>query len=147
MLNAERARHGLLPVPLSRSLGRVADLHVRDLQARPPTGACNMHSWSAAGPWTPCCYTSDHAQARCMWSKPGEITGGRYRGSGFEISAGGSGRMTPEVALNLWRGSTAHYGVIMNQGIWANSTWRAMGVGLSESYAVVWFGTEVDPDR
>jgi len=147
MVNAQRAQAGLPPVPFSRSLTRVAELHVRDLQAHRPSGSCNMHSWSAAGPWTPCCYTGDHAQARCMWSKPAEITGGKYRGHGFEISSWGSGRVTPEVALDGWRRSSAHFAVIMNQGIWASSTWRAMGVGLSENYAVVWFGTEADPDR
>ena len=147
LINEERARKGLALVPVSRSLSAVAEAHVRDLQAHPPSGACNMHSWSANGAWTPCCYTADHAQARCMWVKPAEITGGVYRGDGFEISVGGSARMTPASALESWRGSSAHYTVIMSQGMWARSTWRAMGVGVSENYAVVWFGTEPDAGR
>ena len=147
LINEERAQKGLVPVPVSRSLSAVAEAHVRDLQAHPPSGACNMHSWSASGSWTPCCYTADHAQARCMWVKPAEITGGAYRGDGFEISASRTPRMTPAQALESWRGSSAHYAVIMNQGMWARFTWRAIGVGVSENYAVVWFGTEVDAGR
>jgi len=43
-------------------------------------GSCNLHSWSDARPdlWVGMCYTSDHANADLMWSKPSEITGGIY---------------------------------------------------------------------
>ena len=147
LVNQQRATRGLLAVPLSRSLNAVAEAHVRDLQAHPRASACNMHSWSAHGLWSACCYTDDHAQASCMWRKPAEITGGVYRGEGFEISAWFSSRITPERALQSWRGSAAHFDVVVNGGMWASSTWRAMGVALSENYAVVWFGTVVDPQR
>ena len=47
-----------------------------DLERHPPSGQCNTHSWSANARWSACCYTRDHAQARCMWDKPREISRG-----------------------------------------------------------------------
>jgi hypothetical protein len=35
--------------------------------------------------------------------------------------------------------------VIVNSGTWARITWRAVGIGIYGSYAVVWFGEESDP--
>jgi hypothetical protein len=62
-------------------------------------GDCNMHSWSDKGfnVWNSCCYTSDHAEAECMWDKPREITFGSFTGFGYENAAkSGEGDMTPE---------------------------------------------------
>ena len=63
LLMEHRRSQGLPAIPWSSSLSFVARAHVRDLQAHPPSGKCNFHSWSADGPWTPCCYTDDHARA------------------------------------------------------------------------------------
>jgi len=80
-----RAEKGLPSIPLSTSLTFVAKTHAKDLdQYQPDKGNCNMHSWSNKGPWTPCCYTRDHAKAKCMWDKPKELT--NYSGNGFEIA-------------------------------------------------------------
>lgn len=145
MINAYRVERGLEAIPVSRSLTRVAELHVQDLEQHPPTGQCNLHSWSAAGAWSPCCYTADHAQARCMWAKPREITRGGYSGNGYEISAAASGaRITPEDALRMWQKSSGHHQVIINQGGWSSIRWQAMGIAMSEHHAVVWFGQETD---
>ena len=138
-----RKSKGLPPIPLSPSLSFVAKTHVRDLQVHPPAGACNFHSWSENGPWTPCCYTGDHARASCMWDKPRELTG--YSGNGYEIASWSSGQNTPEGALSGWRSSPLHNAVIVNSGAWSRITWKAVGVGLHGSYAVVWFGEEADP--
>ena len=140
VINAYRKDQGLPTIPTSPSLQKVAEAHVRDLAAHPPSGACNLHSWSSQGKWSACCYTDDHARATCMWSKPAEIAG--YASSGFEIAAAGT--TTPNSALDSWRGSEAHHAVILNRGIWAKSTWRAMGAAIHEDYAVVWFGELAD---
>jgi uncharacterized protein YkwD len=55
LINAYRVEHGLSVIPASRSLTQVAQAHVEDLELNRPAGACNGHSWSAAGEWTPCC--------------------------------------------------------------------------------------------
>ncbi|MBA2661181.1 MAG: hypothetical protein H0U74_02720 [Bradymonadaceae bacterium] len=142
-INAYRQENSLAPIALSYSLTAVARAHVKDLNDHRATvlvGTCNMHSWSGHGPWSACCYTPDHAQASCMWNKPREIT--NYPGNGYEISASTA---NPTTALSLWKNSSGHNAVILNQGIWTQ-TWRAMGIGAEGGYAHVWFGRELDPD-
>ncbi|MFT5039569.1 MAG: hypothetical protein ACI8TX_000520 [Hyphomicrobiaceae bacterium] len=142
-INAYRARHGMRSVPWSRSLTHVARLHARDLALRPPSTSCMIHSWSDAGAWTPCCYTSDHSQARCMWNKPIELTA--YRGVGFEVAYMHTAGVRAEKAVKAWRESELHRAVLLNRGKWADNAWRAMGVGIHGDYAVLWFGQDWDP--
>lgn len=140
-VNEYRGELGLEEIPYSSWLTYVARYHVYDLETnRPDTGACNMHSWSDQGEWNPCCYTRDHARARCMWDKPRELSGGAYKGNGYEIAAMNSGGMTVYGALEQWKGSPGHHAVIINRGTWANKEWKAVGAAVSAHYAVVWFG-------
>lgn len=142
-----RKQNGLHEIPLSASLTIVAQTHVKDLvENKPDKGNCNAHSWSANGKWTACCYTPDHAQATCMWTKPKELTS--YSGNGYEIACGSNGccsdfEMTAEYALQSWKKSAGHNGVIVNQGIWKDK-WNAIGIGVYKGFAVVWFGKEAD---
>ncbi len=149
-INQYRAQNGLPPIPISKSLAKVADSHVHDLQTAPRMGAqCNDHSWTARGSWTPCCYTADHAQAKCMWYKPSEITG--FKGSGFEIAIGQPGDvkvglvLDAKQAIQFWQSSPVHNDVILNRGQWQSMTWRAMGAGLVDSHASAWFSDQSDP--
>lgn len=144
LLNQYRQNQGLPTIGLSKSLTQVAKVHALDLNVARPSGSCNMHSWSAKGSWSPCCYTPDHAKAQCMWNKPRELT--RYPGNGYENAYWSSGMITPAAALDGWKHSSAHNAVILNQGIWRNMKWQSMGVALHENYAVLWFGAEKDPD-
>ncbi len=138
-----RAEKGLPSIPISPSLNIVAHAHVRDLQQNNPNQKpCNMHSWSANGKWTPCCYTPDHAQAQCMWDKPKELTS--YQGTGYEVACRGSNDITAEEALKSWKESPGHNAIIINQNVWKSSTWNAIGIGLYKKYSVVWFGEEKD---
>lgn len=142
-VNQYRVEQGLASIPVSNALTRVAEAHVRDLETNDPTGGqCNLHSWSAAGEWSACCYTEDHAQAQCMWDKPGELTS--YPGYGYEIAYVDSGGATPDGALNGWIGSSGHHDVILSRGPWADRPWHAMGAAIQGQYAVVWFGEEAD---
>ncbi len=139
-----RAEKGLHRIPISPCLTYVAQTHVRDLHNHPPTGQCNLHSWSEYGNWTPCCYTSDHAQAKGMWYKPRELT--PYTSYGYEIACAMYGAdLTPLESLRCWQGSPGHNAVMINQGIWHDIYWKAIGIGMYKGYAVVWFGTEADP--
>jgi uncharacterized protein YkwD len=136
-----RSEHNLPKIPLSKNLTIVAQTHVKDLQEnRPDKGNCNSHSWSSKGKWTPCCYTSDHAQAQRMWSKPRELTS--YTGNGYEIACTGSNNA--QQALNLWKTSSGHNAVILNLNVWKSHPWGAIGIGIYGNYAVVWFGEETD---
>jgi len=146
VVNAYRVSRGLPEIPLSQALMRTANAHIGDLNRHPEVAVapCNLHSWSNEGPWTPCCYTSDHAQAQCMWDKPREIGRNGYNGDGFEIAA--QGGIDPAQALALWQQSGPHHEVILNAGTWqGTSPWPAMGCGLGGKYAVAWFGSEPDP--
>jgi hypothetical protein len=145
MINEYRIQHGLDPVPHSVSLTKVAKLHAVDLtKNNPDTGACNLHSWSPKGSWSPCCYTRDHRQSKCMWDKPSELTS--YPGKGFEVAFyGNGGRDLPKNALTLWKGSKGHHNLLLNQGMWRNTKFHAMGAGISGNYVCVWLGREPDP--
>ncbi|NVB79120.1 MAG: hypothetical protein HOV81_12035 [Kofleriaceae bacterium] len=136
LINDYRATLELPRVPLSVALTKVAQAHVRDLaQNAPVKDGCNLHSWSAKGAWSACCYDSSKEAARCMWVKPKEIAG--YRGNGYEIAATASG-ITPEQALELWQKSPKHHEVMINKGIWTKP-WAAMGVAVEGDYSVAWF--------
>jgi uncharacterized protein YkwD len=130
-------------IPLSASLTFVAQTHCKDLNENPPKEPCNMHSWSNKGKWKPCCYTPDHKNAAAMWSKPSELT--NYKGNGYEISHWSSAGANAQESLNGWKRSNGHNTVIINAGIW-NSKWNAIGIGIVDNYAVVWFGNETDTE-
>lgn len=139
VINYYREDNGLARIPRSAEMTTVAEAHVRDLEEHDPvTARCNLHSWSAEGSWSACCYTGDHAAATCMWSKPHELTS--YDGLGYEIASAGA--VDPNDALDLWRGSEPHNAVILNQGIWEGRAWNALGAAISAQYAVAWFGEE-----
>lgn len=149
-INAYRGENGLEPVPLSRTLVTVAQYHVQDAVENAATvfaGDCNLHSWSDARPdlWTGMCYTSDHAQAELMWSKPAEISKGAFTVNGFENAAAGYATVT--AALNGWQESQGHNDVILNRNIWQSLQWRAMGVGVVEGgYYFLWFSQGEDQE-
>jgi hypothetical protein len=151
-LNAYRLAHGLPRLKRSPLLDRVAQAHAADLaEHHPDRGTdsrglpCNLHSWSDAGPWRAVCYTADHAYAVRMWSKPGEVTDGAYRGQGFEIAMGSTGSVTADMAMDGWEASPGHNAVILEEGQWGRQPWTGFGVGVSRGYAVVWFGNQPDP--
>lgn len=145
LISQYRQEKGLKKIPLSVSLTIVAQAHVKDLQNNnPDKDNCNLHSWSNKGKWKSCCYTDDHAKATCMWDKPKELT--KYQGYGFEIACQGLDSDKALSALNMWKSSDAHNAVILNEGMWNNSTWNSIGIGIYGDYAVVWFGKEIDPE-
>ncbi|MDD4650894.1 MAG: CAP domain-containing protein [Methanothrix sp.] len=148
-INQYRAENGLSAIPISNSLTKVARAHIADLNTYHPDtknyglGDCNTHSWSNKGDWTAVCYTGS-AQQLQMHNKPGEITEG-YDSNGYEIASWSSGEATAEGAIGTWKSSSDHSDVILERNIWANSAWKAMGVGIGGNYAVVWFGMIEDP--
>ncbi len=148
LINEYRSQKGLPAVKLSASLSFVARTHAKDQSENFKDGkSCNMHSWSAKGPWSSCCYTPDHKKAKCMWDKPRELT--NYKSDGFEISYFSTYTFptTAERAKDIlagWMKSTRHKEVIINKGIWKAMNWKAIGIGIYGDYANVWFGAEED---
>ena len=138
----------LKPILFSEKLSRVAQAHVRDLDANfvyENRGDCNPHSWSDKGLWSACCYTADHAKASCMWSKPKEIAG--YEGEGYEIAYFSSGGANAVEGLEGWKKSPGHNPLLINSGTWKKLEWRAIGVGIYGQYGVVWFGEIEDKSK
>lgn len=138
-----RQENDLPSIPVSRSLTFVAQVHARDTAATDFPDGCNRHSWSDDGPWQGGCYTSDHANAEIMWEKPKELTD--YPGIGFEISHYNSAGTTARSSLNGWQSSPGHDRLIRNAGQWSSEEWQAIGIGVFETEAHVWFGREADP--
>ena len=148
LINDYRESKGLKRLPISKSLTEVARTHVKDSNLHSPENgkdkrgiACNGHSWSDNGNWTPVCYTSDHLYAELAWSKPRELT--VYQGNGYEISYWHSRKATPQIALNAWKNSPGHNAVLIGEQNW--SSLNVMGVAIYGNYSHVWFGREDDP--
>lgn len=141
IINQYRRSKKLKAIPYSASLTLVAQLHAKDLADHynfDPKGKCNPHSWSENGEWGACCYTNDHKQAKCMWDKPMEIAG--YNSPGYEIAYFSSAGASADEGLSGWKKSPSHNPLIINEGMWEQAEWQAMGVGIYKEYAVVWFG-------
>lgn len=150
LIMAYRKTKNLPVIPLSKSLTYVAQEHCKDLSINKPDRKkeCNAHSWSSKGKWTSCCYTADHKQASCMWNKPRELTS--YKEDGFEIACGSSDPaykdfvMTADYALESWKKSVHHNNVIINKDVWKEVKWNAIGIGIYNGFATVWFGKSAD---
>ncbi len=150
-INAYRQGLGLPAIPLSPQLSSVAQAHVQDLIANSTTdpnytgAGCVPHSWSNQGAWTGGCYKyADASSYPIMWDKPAEIAG--YPGMGFEILYGANGAaVTAAEALQAWQADGPHNDVIVNQGVWKDINWQAVGVWVQDGWAAVWFGVAVDP--
>lgn len=145
MIMDYRKSKGLGSIPLSSRLSKVAQLHARDLMENyefSPDNDCNPHSWSAEGAWSPCCYTGDHKQAKCMWDKPKEIAG--YEGAGYEIAYYSSKGASAKEGLDGWKVSPSHNPLLINSGPWKKIKWNAIGIGIYGMYGIVWFGEITD---
>ncbi|MGJ3251924.1 MAG: CAP domain-containing protein [Elainellaceae cyanobacterium] len=136
LVNRYRARNDLPPIPASSSLTLVANRHVLDLQENIGT---LTHGWSDA-PYD----SSDSSTWPSMWTAPQRFNTS-YPGNGYENAYWNSAGATATSALIGWQGSTGHNNVILNRSIWVDNHWNALGVGIYEDYAVLWFGEEIDP--
>jgi len=135
MINEYRKEKKLEPISLSKSLSFVAREHAIDLDKKVKK---LTHGWST------CKYASENSKTYpCMWLKPSELTS--YTAYGYEclynISSGGA---KAKDALDTWKRSSPHNNVIVNKGIWQKYEWKAIGVGIYNNYAAIWFGDEVD---
>ena len=148
-INAFRQQNGLPAIPVSPELTKVAQAHVHDLLTFHPdqVPGCNMHSWSPNGPWkTSGCFTGafTDAENHIMWDKPREIA--NYPGNGYENMAFATPNITAAQAVALWTvPGDPHRDVILNQGIWKDVTWKAVGGWVEGGYASAWFGEVPDP--
>jgi Ca2+-binding RTX toxin-like protein len=137
LVNQYRVENGLPAIPLSKALTTVANRHAIDLSENIGTVT---HSWSDA------VYDGSNPNTySTIWQAPQRLNTG-YPGNGYENVAGYYGsNITASQAFDLWKNSPPHNDTMLSQGMWSDITWQALGVGLSEGYATLWFGEEVDP--
>jgi uncharacterized protein YkwD len=136
LINQYRKQHNLKEIPFSSSLTLVAQMHCKDLVE-------NLGYLTHA--WSTCKYDAGNSKTySCMWLKPSELTS--YKGYGYECAHGGTGGYvaTAESSLEGWKKSKPHNEVILNRGIWKTMDWNAIGVGILNGYACIWFGVEED---
>ncbi|MDY6806780.1 MAG: CAP domain-containing protein [Cyanobacteriota bacterium] len=143
LVNEYRGENGLPPITASKALTTVANRHVRDVAENLEItfgDSRNPHSWSW-GPYD----SSDRSTYPNMWEAPQRLNTG-YPGIGYEnffLTTANS--VDAEVALEAWKNSSGHNNVILNRDIWSDRDWNAIGVGIYEGYAALWFGEETDP--
>ena len=145
LINEYRKLYNLPPIPLSMSLSYVAKTHARDLFFnRPDQGSCNFHSWSDKGKWKPFCYPKDEKKNFSVWDKPKEIT--PYKSKGYEIVYWENNPVTIDSILPFWKSIDYFNSFLIYTGKWQGKTWLAIGIGIYENYASVWFGETPDPE-
>lgn len=152
LVNRYRAEIGLNATQNSRSLNKVARIHLLDLLKNNPVKAnsdgsfCNPHSWSDKGFWKSLCYTADHRNAAGMWSKPREITGYAFKGNGYELFYMTSENIVnPARALESWKEKSSHNDILAGKSAWQGITLQSVGVGIINGYASAWFSEMKDP--
>ncbi len=145
LINQYRTQYQLLPIPLSSSLSRVANRHLRDLQDNASLYDRSGKDWRFG--WSNCAYDANQATTfACLWAAPQRVKTA-YPGRGYEIICGGTGQIVAEDALSCWQKSPLNDDLLLNQGLWLNYQWQALGIGIDRGYAVLWFGQEVDGVR
>jgi hypothetical protein len=143
MINDMRRQNKMPSIPLSADLCKVAHVHINDLiVSKPQEKGCSLHSWSTSEKWTGCCNTQDAAGLQCMKSKPMEITA--YPGNGYELIYWEEEDATPADAAALWQQVDASADMILSRGKWKSYQWKAMGVGITSGYAILWLGDTAD---
>jgi hypothetical protein len=145
MINDYRKQNNLPPIPLSTSLSYVAALHAKDLFLHhPDQGACNSHSWSNKGVWTPFCYPKDENKKSSVWDKPREMT--RYPSRANEIVYWENNPLVTDTVMMVWTTEEYFNDFLLNSGKWQGKTWNAIGIAVYQNYACAWFGEVPDPE-
>lgn len=143
LINDYRKVFALPDVVLSKSLSYVAIAHARDLAANfNPDTICNMHSWSDKGRWKPICFPFEQSRKNNVHLKAKEIIG--YPKEAFEITYWSNVENSPKQILGFWRENTVSADLLINRAKWENRTWKAIGIGIEDGYAVVWLGEGID---
>lgn len=144
LINQFRVKNKLPEIPLSKSLCFVAKMHVHDLQTNnPDTSICSTASWSDKGKWSSCCYSKYVLKNECMWDKPKELTPYKYRG--YELSYFEEGIVNEDSLFVLWTKIAEVKDMLLCRGSQSDKKWLALGIGISDNYACVWFGQRNDP--
>jgi hypothetical protein len=145
MINDYRKQNNLAPIPLSNSLSYVAAMHAKDLFLHhPDQGACNSHSWSNKGAWTPFCYPKDENKKSSVWDKPRELT--KYPSRAYEIVYWENNPLVTDTVMMVWTTEEYFNDFLLNSGKWQGRKWNAIGIAVYQNYACAWFGEVPDSE-
>jgi Cysteine-rich secretory protein family len=138
IINDYRAANNLPPITLSESLSFVANRHLLDLNNNVKTFT---HGWSN------CPYDIKNEKTwDCVFGAPQRLNS-NYPGNGYEnLYRNLGGNATPALALEAWKKSPPHNGLILNLDVWKDTKFDAFGVAISGNYASIWFGSEGGKD-
>jgi hypothetical protein len=143
LINAYRVGNNMPTIKISKSLTHVAHLHILDLNKNhPDTSICNLHSWSDKGDWSAGCYQAYVPDQDIMWNKPKELTPYKYRG--YELAYWEQDSISPDTLLARWLEIPEARNMLLNKGNYKKKKWLAIGSGIQNGYAVVWFGQVKD---
>ncbi|HEY9853226.1 MAG TPA: CAP domain-containing protein [Leptolyngbyaceae cyanobacterium] len=143
LINQYRAQNGLPPIAASKALTTVANRHVQDVAENLQikiNDSRNPHSWSDApyDPNNPNTYST-------VWEAPKRLNTG-YPGFGYENFYITTAPFTSaEQVFEAWQKSPPHKALMLNQDIWQERTWNALGIGIYKGYAALWVGEQIDP--
>ena len=141
LINQYRKTLKLHELKCSKELVETAKEHVNNSDSCPqPEEICKLHSWGSCGKLEKtiksCCYKDDK-DFDCMLQKVREVTGNAEAPLGYEISTYYSGKLTPEIAFQNWRGSDDHDNVMSGNSQWKDM--KQIGCYYSTHYAHCWF--------
>ncbi len=138
IINDYRAANNLPPIALSEPLSFVANRHLLDLINNVKTFT---HGWSN------CPYDIKNDKTwDCVFAAPQRLNS-NYSGNGYEnLYRNLGGNATPSLALEAWKKSPLHNGLILNLDIWKATKFDAFGIAISGNYASMWFGSEGGKD-
>ncbi|MBK8811525.1 MAG: hypothetical protein IPN69_12435 [Acidobacteria bacterium] len=133
LINDYRAQNQLAAIPASDALTHVANRHLIDIAEN--LGVLT-HSWSD------CAYdVKDESTWPCIFKSPVRLKT-NYKGDGFEnLYRSENSPATPLAALEAWKKSPHHNGLILNLGVWRSSRFDALGVSIRGGWASIWFGS------
>jgi len=143
LISDYRLALSLPPISLSKSLSYVAKTHVKDLAANyNPKSSCNMHSWSNKGKWIPICFPAEQSKKNNVRMKAKEIIG--YPAEAYELTYWSNIANNPNHVFDFWLEKIPSANMLFNRNEWESTSWKAIGIGMKNGYAVVWLGKTVD---
>jgi hypothetical protein len=81
-------------------------------------------------------------QGECIRNKPKELTA--YTGEGYELTYAEVFNTNADTVFKFWSSIDEANEFLLNEGPWEKKSWRAMGIGIYKSYAVLWMGQKTD---
>lgn len=139
IVNEYRLQNNLPAVPISDSLSVLANRHLLDI-------VFNLKNLTHS--WSNCPFDiKDSNTWNCVFDSPKRLKI-KYKGKGFEnLYRTTDSNVSPFLALEAWKKSPSHRGLILNSDNWKETKFNAIGIAIYGQYAAVWFGSAEETDN